>query len=244
MSDDIPRLRMFAGPNGSGKSTIKSMIRPELLGVYINPDEIEKKIKEGGFLDFKNFSLEVIRGDVLDFFENSALLKKAGLIEQINSVSCVDGRLKFSHIKINSYFASVIADFIRHRLLELKISFTFETVMSSADKVEFLRHAISKGYRNYLYFVATDDPAINISRVQQRVRAGGHAVPEEKIVSRYERSLALLIDAVKLSSRAYIFDNSGDFHVWLAEITDGNSLELKTSLVPAWLQESLLDKFV
>lgn len=26
---------MFAGPNGSGKSTIKAVIRPELLGVYI-----------------------------------------------------------------------------------------------------------------------------------------------------------------------------------------------------------------
>lgn len=36
-----PRLRMFAGPNGSGKSTIKSVLKPEMLGIYINPDEIE-----------------------------------------------------------------------------------------------------------------------------------------------------------------------------------------------------------
>jgi predicted ABC-type ATPase len=39
---------MFAGPNGSGKSTIKNaveaVIGPESLGVYINPDEIEKEI--------------------------------------------------------------------------------------------------------------------------------------------------------------------------------------------------------
>lgn len=41
MNKGIPRLRMFAGPNGSGKSTFKSIIRPELLGIYINPDEIE-----------------------------------------------------------------------------------------------------------------------------------------------------------------------------------------------------------
>ena len=40
MSVAIPRLRMFAGPNGSGKSTIKEVIEPQLLGVYINPDEI------------------------------------------------------------------------------------------------------------------------------------------------------------------------------------------------------------
>lgn len=46
MNIQIPRLRMFAGPNGSGKTTIKTVIRPELLGIYINPDEIEKNIKQ------------------------------------------------------------------------------------------------------------------------------------------------------------------------------------------------------
>jgi predicted ABC-type ATPase len=46
MNLEPPRLRMFAGPNGSGKSTIKSVIRPELLGIYINPDEIEKEIAQ------------------------------------------------------------------------------------------------------------------------------------------------------------------------------------------------------
>jgi len=42
---NTPRLRMFAGPNGSGKSTLNTIISKELLGVYINPDEIEKEIK-------------------------------------------------------------------------------------------------------------------------------------------------------------------------------------------------------
>ena len=50
MSFEIPRLRMFAGPNGSGKSTIKDVINKELLGIYINPDDIEKNIKENGYL--------------------------------------------------------------------------------------------------------------------------------------------------------------------------------------------------
>lgn len=51
-----PRVRMFAGPNGSGKSTIKSVTGRELLGVYVNPDEIEAEIKRFEFLDF-GFSL-------------------------------------------------------------------------------------------------------------------------------------------------------------------------------------------
>jgi replication-associated recombination protein RarA len=50
MNTQIPRLRIFAGPNGSGKTTIKTIIRPELLGVYINPDEIEKNICQSRLL--------------------------------------------------------------------------------------------------------------------------------------------------------------------------------------------------
>ena len=57
MNKGIPRLRMFAGPNGSGKSTFKSIIRPELLGIYINPDEIEKEICDRGFLDLQGYQV-------------------------------------------------------------------------------------------------------------------------------------------------------------------------------------------
>ena len=51
MRKETLRLRMFAGPNGSGKSTFKSIIQPELLGIFINPDEIEKQIRDYDFLD-------------------------------------------------------------------------------------------------------------------------------------------------------------------------------------------------
>lgn len=51
MTGEARRLRMFAGPNGSGKSTLKRVLRPDLLGQYINPDEIEAQIKQCGFLN-------------------------------------------------------------------------------------------------------------------------------------------------------------------------------------------------
>jgi predicted ABC-type ATPase len=51
---------------------------------------------------------------------------------------------------------------------------------------------------------------INIGRIRYRVSQGGHAVPEDKIVSRYYRSLELLIPAIKSTNRAFIFDNSGE----------------------------------
>ena len=39
---------MFAGPNGSGKSVLKSYLQAELLGIYLNPDEIEASIRRDG----------------------------------------------------------------------------------------------------------------------------------------------------------------------------------------------------
>ena len=62
-------------------------------------------------------------------------------------------------------------------------------------------------------------------------------------MSRYAKSLDLLFDAVTNTDRAYIFDNSGHEKVWIAEVTDGVELELKTDEMPAWFKVALWDKF-
>ena len=239
MNKGIPRLRMFAGPNGSGKSTFKSIIRPELLGIYINPDEIEKEICDRGFLDLQGYQVTTTANEVIDFFIHSPLLKAADLLDDAHSLRFNDEKLSFHNVGVNAYFASVAADFIRNKLIECSKSFTFETVMSFHDKVELLRKAQTRGYRTYLYYVATEDPSINISRVRYRVKMGGHSVPEDKIVSRYKRSLDLLMQAVQFTNRSYIFDNSTHEHIWLAEITDGQVLEMKTDQVPEWFRKAL-----
>lgn len=244
MSVAIPRLRMFAGPNGSGKSTINEVIEPQLLGVYINPDEIEKDIRRFGFLDFSAYRVATMEDEVLPFFRQSVLLTQAGFADEVARLRFTDGKLSFHAVPVNAYFASVAADFIRQKLLGAGVTFTFETVMSSPDKVAFLKKAQEHGFRTYLYFIATEDPAINISRVENRVKLGGHPVPHDKIVARYYRSLALLADAVLYSDRAYIFDNSFHAKVWLAEVTDGNALEMKSDTMPHWFKIALWDKFL
>lgn len=94
--------------------------------------------------------------------------------------------------------------------------------------------------------MATDDPAINVSRVANRVALGGHVVPEDKIISRYHRSLDLLMAAIRHTNRAYIFDNSGDnadgAHTWVAEITEGRELEIKSDWIPEWFERSVIKK--
>lgn len=238
-----PRLRMFAGPNGSGKSTIKDMLPPEWLGVYVNADEMEKTIRATGCLNLGDFEVTADVSELQAFLQASTLLAKAGLLAQAPQLTLVDNRVGFGAAQVNSYWASVLADFIRHKLLAAQVSLTFETVMSSPDKVEFLHKAQQAGYRTYLYFVATEDPEINVARVQYRVQTGGHPVAEDKIRSRYVRSLQLLPQAVSYADRAYIFDNSGSAHVWVAEVTDGIEIEMKTDEMPAWFKTALWDRF-
>ncbi|MDH4452105.1 MAG: hypothetical protein QE570_02875 [Verrucomicrobiota bacterium] len=116
--------------------------------------------------------------------------------------------------------------------------------MSSPDKVALLKQAQSLGYRTYLYYIATEDPSINVARVKSRVNLGGHDVPEDKIVSRYARSLDLLLPAVKHTHRAYLFDNSrhGGDHLWVAEITNGQDLVLLCDPMPRWFQKAVWSK--
>lgn len=241
-SSEIPRLRMFAGPNGSGKSTAKDLLRPDLLEFYLNADDIEAAIRVTGFFDFRNWQLEIDESELRNFFSRSALFSKANLLDQATNLQFQGGKLFFSEGEINSYFASVIADFVRRKFVTLNRSFTFETVMSSPDKIEFLQSARKAGFRTYLYFVATQNPKINIDRVARRVRAGGHDVPRDKIIARYYRSLGLLSDAIRAADRAYIFDNSGRQLDFIAEFENGDLLRLENSSPPLWFEIHVLDK--
>lgn len=86
-----PRLRMFAGPNGSGKSTIKGMVPTELLGVYLNPDEIQKEIEERNFLDLRSYGVQTTKEEILPFFSESTLLRKADLLDEADQLRFADG---------------------------------------------------------------------------------------------------------------------------------------------------------
>lgn len=240
-----PRLRMFAGPNGSGKSTIKariSRINTEWLGVYINPDEIEREIAKTGQLDLGHFTVKTNKTGIFNFLRSADQLIDHGLVDQVSELGFSRNELFFHDVSLNSYFVSAIADFLHERLVAAKTSFSFETVMSHPKKIELLKRASSEGFRNYLYFVATEAPEINISRVHIRVNEGGHDVPPQKVVDRYYRSLDNLLPAIRATSRAFIFDNSGAEATLIAEVTDGKKVEIKNSNVPAWVKRYLLDK--
>lgn len=106
--------------------------------------------------------------------------------------------------------AAQLADKFRYACLERKEDFTFETVLSTQSKIDFLKEAKAQGYFIRSIFVFTRDWRINAARVKMRVALGGHDVPEEKIFSRYNRSIKLLPELIAVSDICNVYDNSGD----------------------------------
>lgn len=82
-----------------------------------------------------------------------------------------------------------------------------------------------------------EHPDIAVSRVSQRVKRGGHPVPEDKIRQRYQRNQSLIHDAVLLADAALVFDNSERFAGprRVLEFRKGFLVELATP-VPAWVR--------
>jgi predicted ABC-type ATPase len=236
----VKRLRMFAGPNGSGKSSLVRWLAREfsaqgLFSLYrfINADDLFRALHGDG-IDFDAFGLEVTWPQLREALLGAGRLRADHPFLDAGQVR--DSRLTAPTDACDGYVAASLADFLRDELLACGQSFSFETVMSHRSKIDVFAHARVEGYRAYLYFIATDSPAVNVGRVKMRVAAGGHDVPEDKIVERYGRCLRLVREALAHAHRAFLFDNSGANPVWLAEFDPHGSCKLRVSRdsLPKW----------
>lgn len=226
----MPRFRLFAGPNGSGKSTLYEYLRRKgeiHTEIYVSADRIEADLRRRAVFSFNAYRVKVSTEELLARIKASSLLSEAQRQQYAKNLIIRSGELRLHRMRPNSYVASLIADYLVHKLFLSRQSFCFETVMSHESKIDILRQAAKYGYRTYLYFVFTEDPALNKLRVLQRVRLGGHAVPDEKIFQRFYRSIRLLPKALRHAERSYLIDNSVRFEtvaikengrlVWLTE---------------------------
>lgn len=143
--------------------------------------------------------------------------------------------------------AQTICIGLRDKYLEQDLSLTYESVMSHKSHLAYIKRAVKFGYKAYLYYVCIDDPKVNVARVQERVQKNGHYVPENKILSRYKKSLDQLKDMVSLCHRAYFFDNSSLEMTLIAETSQNDLLKVDqkrySSLKPIWFQENILEKW-
>ena len=128
----------------------------------------------------------------------------------------------------------------KEQYLKRHLSFSFETVFSHPAKVDILKNAQAAGFRTYMYFVATEDPQVNLERIQVRVKSGGHNVPEDKTVARYYRCLGQIKFALPYLNRAYFFDNSSTKTLYFAEYELSKGFQLHSEMIPDWFNKFVL----
>lgn len=138
------------------------------------------------------------------------------------------------------YAAMREAERQRQELLIERASMAFETVMSHPSKIEFLKLAKQTGYQLMLIFVGVTDPELSVLRVRQRVANGGHNVPRQKIIDRYQRVMSLLPQAIQAVDRALLFDNSNDLTgaKLVAEFLNGK-LSYSDTTLPPWVTSAI-----
>ena len=92
-------------------------------------------------------------------------------------------------------------------------------------------------YQVRLFYVALDTAEESLSRIENRVRRGGHNIPSDDVIRRFGGRWEAVKKILPYCDQAEFYDNDNGF-VKVAEYRNG---ELRTvgSKRPMWLQELL-----
>jgi predicted ABC-type ATPase len=88
-------------------------------------------------------------------------------------------------------------------------SFAFETTLAGRTYADWLRELRQSGYAVHLFYYWLRSPDLAIRRVADRVRAGGHHIPDETIRRRYPRSVRNFLELYRpVVTTWQVYDNS------------------------------------
>ncbi|MBL5972421.1 MAG: ATPase [Candidatus Leucobacter sulfamidivorax] len=107
----------------------------------------------------------------------------------------------------HAYEAARIAEARRRERVSTGDSFISETVFSHRSKVQLVEDAVEAGYLVHLHVIVVP-VELAVQRVLERVRRGGHSVPEQKIRDRHERLWDHIAEAIRIADVAEVLDNS------------------------------------
>src|SRR5262249_2154690 len=96
-----------------------------------------------------------------------------------------------------------------HESVAARRSFAFETTLAARTYARWLADLKRDGYAVHLFYYWLDRPELAISRVAERVRAGGHHVPDDTIRRRYSRSVRNFLELYRpVVTTWQVYDNS------------------------------------
>lgn len=96
-----------------------------------------------------------------------------------------------------------------HTLVQQEQNFSFETTLAGKSYRQSIPRWLKLGYRVVLFFLWLPSAEMAVERVANRVREGGHRIPDDVVRRRYRRGIVNLFDLyLPLVSDAYVYDGS------------------------------------
>ncbi len=129
------------------------------------------------------------------------------LMEYVNADMVAVGLSAFRPDDV-AYSAGRIAVGRLRALAGHRVDFAFESTLSGRSQAVWIARLLRHGYQFHLLYLWVGSPELAVQRVRERVRAGGHDVPEAVILRRYcngLRNLELLYRP--LADTWAIYDN-------------------------------------
>ncbi|MBQ8804574.1 MAG: hypothetical protein IJZ53_13175 [Tyzzerella sp.] len=121
--------------------------------------------------------------------------------------------------------------------LEKEVCFTQETTLSGHRTLKTVKKAIDKGYYIRLYYVGLNTVEESIARIENRVKKGGHDIPDSDVQRRFDKRFEDLLAVLQYCDEATFYDNENGF-VAVAEYKNGEILPIG-NLKPEWLVKLL-----
>jgi predicted ABC-type ATPase len=123
-----------------------------------------------------------------------ALLRDTlGILEFVNADTIAEGLSAFAPADASFDAGRVMLGRL-HDLAADGKDFAFETTLATRFYAQWLEQLKAQDYRVSLIFLWLESVELAIERVKERVRMGGHDIPEETIRRRYNRGLENLFE--------------------------------------------------
>lgn len=133
-----------------------------------------------------------------------------GLMEYVNADSIAHGLAAFNPESVAFEAWRIMLRRIR-ALAEQRLSFAFETTLASRSYARLIKGSRGGGYEFHLIYVWLSSADLAVQRVRERVRKGGHDVPEEIIRRRYIKGARNFFTIYSgLADTWGIYDNSSE----------------------------------
>lgn len=166
---------------------------------------------------------------------------------RLNNTNKAEGRINSDEIlrefggdwknESDQFRAGKIALQRKNEYMDNGVSYSQETTLSTRYIIKDALKARDLGYITEMHYVSVESADIAIERVKNRVKDGGHGIPDNLVRKRYDKSLKNLKSAIDSFNTVFVYDNT-EYFKHCATFYNGEMIH-SDIVLPKWLESIL-----